>query len=113
MSAYAPASSIGWLDLDAAASERVGTLLRSLEEPGTLDVLGLGSVRDAFSDMLSPGTSTVQTRLRYFIFLPWILKRLETQCVSPADFPRRLREDEARLIDCLRHLGPDQGVVGR
>lgn len=113
MNAYAPASSIGWLDLDAAASERVGTLLRSLEEPGTLDVLGLGSVRDAFSDMLSPGTSTVQTRLRYFIFLPWILKRLETQCVSPADFSRRLREDEARLIDCLRHLGPDQGVVGR
>ena len=112
MSAYAPASSIGWLDLDAAASERVGTLLRSLEEPGTLDVLGLGSVRDAFSDMLSPGTSTVQTRLRYFIFLPWILKRLETQCVSPADFPRRLREDEARLIDCLRPLGSNQGVIG-
>ena len=113
MNVYAPASSLGWLDLDAAASERVGTLLRSLEEPGTLDVLGLGSVRDAFSDMLSPGTSTVQTRLRYFIFLPWILKRLETQCVSPADFPRRLREDEARLIACLRHLGPNQGVIGR
>ncbi len=49
MSAYSPASSVGWLDLDAAASERVGTLLRSLEEPGTLDPLGLGSVRDAFS----------------------------------------------------------------
>lgn len=61
MSAYAPASSLGWLDLDAAASERVGTLLRSLEEPGTLDALGLGSVRDAFSSMLSPGTSTIQT----------------------------------------------------
>ena len=51
MGAYAPESSLGWLDLDAAASERVGTLLRSLEEPTTLDVLGLGTVRDAFSDM--------------------------------------------------------------
>ena len=112
MNAYAPASSLGWLDLDAAASERVGTLLRSLEEPGTLDVLGLGSVRDAFSDMLSPGTSTIQTRLRYFIFLPWIFKGLETRQVSPADFARRLREDEARLIDCLRPLGPNQGVIG-
>lgn len=38
MSAYAPASSLGWLDLDAAASERVGTLLRSLEEPGGLSL---------------------------------------------------------------------------
>lgn len=112
MTAYAPASSLGWLDLDAAASERVGTLLRSLEEPGTLDELGLGTVRDAFSGMLSPGTSTIQTRLRYFIFLPWIFSHLETQRVAPADFARRLREDEARLIDCLRHLGPNQGVIG-
>ena len=103
--AYAPASSLGWLDLDDAARERVGTLLRALEEPGTLDVLGLGTVRDAFSAILSPGTSTIQTRLRYFIFLPWIFAGLETQRVSPAEYRRRLREDEARLIDCLRHLG--------
>ena len=113
MNDYAPASSLGWLDLDTAASERVNTLLRSLEEPSTLDVLGLGSIRDAFSDMLTPGTSTVQTRLRYFIFLPWIFKRLEDQHVSAADFARRLRDAEAQLIDCLRHLGRGQGVIGR
>ena len=112
MNAYAPASSVGWLDFDTTASEKVGTLLRSLEEPGTLDVLGLGAVRDAFSEMLSPGTSTIQTRLRYFIFLPWIFSRLETQHVPPSEFASKLREDEARLIDCLRHLGPNQGVIG-
>ena len=112
MNAYAPASSIGWLDFDAVASERVGTLLRALEEPATLDVLGLGVVRDAFSEMLSPGTSTIQTRLRYFIFLPWIFESLERQRVSGADFVRLLREAEARLIDCLRHLGSGQGVIG-
>ena len=112
MTAYAPASSIGWLDLDAAASEQVGTLLRSLDEPGTLDELGLASVRDAFSDMLSPGTSTNQTRLRYFIFLPWLFGRLEAQRVPPVEFSHRLREDEAQLIDCLRPLGSGQGVIG-
>lgn len=112
MTAYAPESSLGWLDLDAAASERVGTLLRSLEEPGTLDALGLGAVRDAFSWMLSPGTSTIQTRLRYFVFLPWIFTRLEQKRVAPAEFARRLRDTEAQLIDCLRHLGPNHGVIG-
>ncbi len=112
MNTYAPSSSFGWLDLDAAARERVGTLLRSLEEPGTLNALGLGSVRDAFSTTLSPGTSTIQTRLRYFIFLPWMFRRLEAERVRPADFARRLRDDEARLIGCLRHLGPNQGVIG-
>ena len=113
MNTYAPASSAGWLDFDAAASERVSTLLRSLDEPSTLDVLGLGSIRDAFSDMLSPGTSTVQTRLRYFIFLPWIFKSLEDQHLSAADFARRLRDAEAKLIDRLSPLGPGQGVIGR
>jgi hypothetical protein len=112
VSTYAPGSSLGWLDLDTAASERVGTLLRSLEEPGTLDPLGLGSVRDAFSAILSPGTSTIQTRLRYFIFLPWIFARLESLRVPPNEFARRLRDSEARLIDCLRHLGPNQGTIG-
>lgn len=112
MSSYTPVSSIGWLDLDAAASERVGVLLRALDEPETLDALGLGSVRDAFSNRLSPGTSTVQTRLRYFVFLPWILQRLENQRITSAEFAGRLRNDEARLIDCLRHLGPNNGVIG-
>ena len=112
VSAYSAESSLGWLDFDAAASERVGTLLRSLEEPTTLDVLGLGTIRDAFSAMLSPGTSTIQTRLRYFIFVPWIFRRLEEERVSPRDFVRRLRHDEAQLIDCLRHLGTNQGVIG-
>ena len=113
MNDYAPESSLGWLDLDAASSERVSTLLRSLEEPATLDVLGLGTVRDAFSDMLTPGTSTVQTRLRYFIFLPWIFQLLEEEQVPPAAFAHKLREAEARLIDCLKHLGRGQGVIGR
>ncbi len=113
MNDYAPASSLGWLDLDTAASERVASLLRSLEEPGTIDALGLGSIRDSFSDMLTPGTSTIQTRLRYFIFLPWIFKRLEAEGVPPANFARKLRDYEAKLIDCLRPLGPNQGVIGR
>lgn len=113
MSNYAPASSLGWLDFDAVASERVSTLLRSLDEPATLDVLGLGTVRDAFSDMLTPGTSTVQTRLRYFIFLSWIFQHLEAEQVPPAEHARTLREAEVKLIDCLKHLGRGQGVIGR
>ena len=112
MSTYAPASSLGWLDFDDAARDRVSALLRSLEEPRTLDVLGLLTINNAFSEMLSPGTSTVQTKLRYFIFLPWIFQRLGAERVPPAHLAGRLREAEARLIECLRHLGRGQGVLG-
>lgn len=103
---------MGWLDFDAAAADRVATLLRALQEPATLDVLGLGSVRDAFSGMLHPGTSYIHTRLRYFMFLPWIFQRIERDQVAPGDFFQRLRRDEALLIDRLRHLGPGEGVIG-
>ncbi len=109
---YQLASSLGWLDFDTAAADRVATLLRALQEPTTLDVLGLLSIRNAFAQMLHPGTSTLQTRLRYFIFLPWIFRRLESEQVAAKDFSRRLRHYEARLIDCLRHLGPGEGVIG-
>lgn len=112
MSIYHAKSSLGWLDFDATESERVGALLRALEEPSTLDILGLGTIRDAFSAMLSPGTSTIQTKLRYFIFLPWIFRQIEDERVSPAEFAQRLRHDESQLIDCLRHLGTNQGVIG-
>src|SRR4051794_12526023 len=105
MTDYRPESSIGWLDFDDSASRQVGEVLRALQEPSTLDPIGLGSVRDAFSEFLAPGTSTIQTRLRYFLFVPWICQRLEQSAVPPAMFLRRLRDDEATLIECLRHLG--------
>ena len=112
MTTYSPASSLGWLDFDAAAADRVATLLRALQEPATLDVLGLGSVVNTFSNMLHPGTSYIHTNLRYLMFVPWILQGLESERVAPGDFRRRLRQDETRLIDCLRHLGPGKGVIG-
>jgi len=112
MDEYAAASSFGWLDFDSAASERVSTLLRALEQPGTLDPLGFSVIRDPISGMLAPGTSTIQTRLRYFMFLPWIFQGIDRDRVAPSRFARRLRDDEAKLIECLRHLGPSHGVQG-
>ena len=112
MTAYSPSSSLGWLDFDAAAADRVAEFLRALREPATVDVLGLRSVVTTFSQMLHPGTSYIHTNLRYLLFVPWIFQGLEAERVAPGDFFRRLRNDEARLIDCLRHLGPGQGVIG-
>lgn len=46
-------------------------------EHDTRDELGVGSVRDAFADMLFPGTSTIMTRARYFLLVPWAYQRLD------------------------------------
>jgi len=110
---YVPASSLSWVDLDDTAARKVNEAIRALDEPGTLDPIGLGSVRDAIADAIAPGTSTIQTRLRYFLFVPWIFQKLDREQVAPAEFAGRLRSTEAQLIACLRHLGANVGVIGR
>ena len=68
-------SSLGWLDTSEHERRSVLELVSALNEPGTLDELGIGSIRDTIADRLFPGTSTIQTRARYFLFIPWILQR--------------------------------------
>jgi hypothetical protein len=65
------AASLTWIDHDAKARERSLRIL-SLFKTTTRDELGLGAIRDSFADQLFPGTSTIQTRLRYMLFVPWI-----------------------------------------
>ena len=44
---YAPDSSFGWLDHDAAAAERMREVLQAFEEKSTVDALGFSAIRDA------------------------------------------------------------------
>lgn len=72
------------------------------------DELGLGSVRDAISDLLFPGTSTIQTRLRYMLFVPW-LYRLAARSGGRSDQARRF---EIQLITALLRGGETDSVIG-
>jgi len=53
-------------------------------EKESRDELGIGSIRDAIADILFPGTSTIQTRLRYMLLLPWMYRELEKRNLSPS-----------------------------
>jgi hypothetical protein len=81
-------------------------------EQGTLDDLGFGSVRDAFSNLLFPGTSVLHTRARYFLFIPWIYRSLEREGVGSRDVAVRARRYEVRLIDALHAGAETRGVIG-
>lgn len=58
-------ATLTWLDLTASDRDKMRRVLDLFKEQGTLDEMGLGSLRDALSDALFPGTSSIQTRLRY------------------------------------------------
>jgi len=106
-------STLTWIDHDSEARERSLRILALFQEKESRDELGLGGIRDSFADQLFPGTSTIQTRLRYMLFVPWIYKALEDRRVSPGDFARRADVAERDLIDTMRNVDErEAGVFG-
>lgn len=103
-------SSLTWLDHDNAARERSHRLLQMFKESETRDELGIGAIRDSISDQLFPGTSVIQTRLRYMLLVPWLFMQMEDDGVSAAKFSKVARERELTLND---RLSVERGAFGR
>src|SRR5436190_20932245 len=91
---YGHSSAIGWVDFSPEHREKVKSVIDLLSTPGVIDELGIGVIRDSFSDSLFPGLSTIQTRAKYFITVPRIFKDYEK---LPAH-QRRKR----KLVDFLK-----------
>jgi hypothetical protein len=60
-------SQFAWLDFSEHERRKALDVIDLFRERDTRDELGIGTVRDALSDVLFPGTSTIQTRARYFL----------------------------------------------
>ena len=105
-------AALAWLDYSERDRRRALNVVDLLREPSTVDELGLGAVRDAFADLLVPGTSTIQTRARYFLFVPWQYAELERLRVPSHQAAARGRRAEIELIDALSDSGERQGVIG-
>ncbi|MEX2374669.1 MAG: DUF6361 family protein, partial [Dehalococcoidia bacterium] len=106
-------SSFAWLDHSETQRRRMMEVIDLFREKATVDDLGLGSIRDTFSELLFPGTSTLHTRAKYLLFVPWLCRQLEEEQVSSANGTRRLRELEIELIHALLAGGETEGVIGR
>ena len=70
-------SSFSWLSYSEEERERTRDLISQFSERDTRDELGIGRIRDAFADLLFPGTTTIQTRVKYFLIIPWMYHSLE------------------------------------
>lgn len=105
-------SALGWIDYDQEHRESMKRVLALFRERESRDELGLGSIRDSIADALFPGTSTIHTRLRYMLFVPWLYQRLEAQKVAAAEIAQKARRIELGLIDPLLEEG-QSGVIGR
>lgn len=107
------ASTFTWLDHSDRERRRVLDAIDRFKETETRDELGLGSIRDAFADHFFPGTTVIQTRARYFFFVPWMYLDLERKKVPAAEMESKGRKAETRLIQVLKQSDDSEGTLGR
>lgn len=103
---------IGWIDFSKEERNKVLSVIDLLSEPGAVDELGIGIIRDGFSNIFFPGISTIQTRAKYLLIVPYILAELErTKGITQKTMLERL---DIRERECAEKLikKDDEGIIG-
>ena len=105
---------LGWIDFSKNERNKVLSVLDLLTEASTLDELGISPIRDGFANLFFPGTSTIQTRAKYFLIVPYALKDLEySNEMNPYRMRRILDETERWCGQKLLENGKDtEGIIG-
>ena len=110
-------STLGWVDFSSTDREQVSKILAMLREPGTLDELEIGQIRDAFADLLFPGFSTIQTRAKYLITVPRILRdyhhltKTEQKRIRLEEYLKEKENEVAKLL-VEKHGSEEEGIIG-
>lgn len=105
-------SSFAWIDHSEAHRRKMLDAIDLFREQGTRDELGLSVIRDGLANLLFPGTGALQTRARYFLFVPWMYQLLESDRVRSSDVTRRGRAFEISLIDAVVASEDSAGAIG-
>ena len=106
------ASSLSWLDYSERDRRRALDVIDLFRETGTVDELGLAGIRNSYSDLFFPGTSTIQTRACYFLLVPWTLLRLERLRKPSSKAAARARRAELNLNSRMLAGDDTRGVFG-
>lgn len=106
---------LGWIDFSKEDRQKAFDVINLLNEQGAVDELGIGVIRDAFANYFFPGTSTIQTRAKYFLIVPYMLREAVDGRYGK-DANRVLRAIDSAEKDCgIRLLEADpkaEGVIG-
>ncbi|MCH9049114.1 MAG: hypothetical protein IH836_09310 [Proteobacteria bacterium] len=105
-------SIFGWLDTSESDRRKALDIIDLFKQKETVDELGIGGVRDSIAEILSPGTSTIQTRARYFFFIPWIYLDIENSRGDKSKVASRAKKYEIDLIQILSNSSDSDGTIG-
>lgn len=106
----------GWVDFSKEDREKVLDVVNMLQEPGAVDELGIGTIRDAFAGVFFPGTSTVQTKAKYYLIVPYVIKEALDGKYGD-DISKILRKIDEEEKQCalilLQNCPSADGIIGK
>ena len=115
---------LGWIDFSQEDKRNALNMLAIIRGSGAVDELGLGVIRDTFANYFFPGTSTIQTRAKYFIIMNNILddfsfkKLSEKRTIPKLDIlEKSFRNEEfecakALAKNCTKNGKREVGIIG-
>ena len=105
---------LGWIDFSDTDRKRTMDVLRLFQEQGAVDELGIGVIRDGFANYFFPGTSTIQTRAKYFFIIPYAMMETvaDPRVTTVQGALRRLDEIERECAIILKQNSGTLGVIG-
>lgn len=106
---------LGWIDFSREERNKVMATLDLLSTTTALDELGIGTLRDRYADILFPGISTIQTRAKYFVIIPYIFKLAQLQKFKRASevIPWVNKVEDNLVSTLMKNSGEEvQGIIG-
>lgn len=106
---------LGWIDFSKSERSKILSVLDLLGEKGVLDELGISPIRDGYSNLFFPGTSTIHTRAKYFFIVPYAFRDLEFN--NQYDYfklKKTFNNTEEKCAHIFLDNNPDEnGVIGK
>lgn len=115
MPKYKPISDFGWIDFSDTDKQKVMKVIELLQPDGTVDELGVGVIRNALSESMFPGITTIMTRAKYFFIVPRILHDYLSRTPKDISAKEYLRQQENEIMQTLAEqngYSDDFGVMG-
>ena len=112
---YQPLSELGWIDFSDTDKQKVMKVIEMLQPDGTVDELGVGVIRNALSDAMFPGITTIMTRAKYFFIVPRILQTYISRPPRNMSSREYLRQEENEIMQTLseqNNFGDKNGIIG-
>ena len=103
---------LGWTMLSREAVRQVERSLAANDQD-TRDEIGFLLLHQGFADRFFPGTSVLQTRVRYALFIPWLYQRAARHRQRGSDLDTRIRRLLVELAIRLKTHGREpHDVIG-